>query len=225
MSLKLFLFHFFSYLFINITLIIKILTKVFESKAIMNLDTKYIDIPLKIIKRVKYFDFVNETSRCRIKADFIKKIFIYLNIFFNSFGLDLHKIELKEQVIGEETSVEKLQRIFTIKKSYENLEKDELPLIIQEAKDKANMSEKNYIRFRKACSKINNLKFPSLFKLNEFKFKLNKFFTIIKNEFGFYVEPEEKIKWILNKVYHKENFKIKNNIFRLHLIKNKSKSY
>ena len=80
MSLKLFLFHFFSYLFINITLIIKILTKVFESKAIMNLDTKYIDIPLKIIKRVKYFDFVNETSRCRIKADFIKKIF--MNLFY-----------------------------------------------------------------------------------------------------------------------------------------------
>ena len=97
------------------------------------------------------------------------------------------------------------------------MEHDELPLIIQEAKDRANMSEKNYIRFRKTCSKINSFKLPSLFKLNEFKFRLNKFFTIIKNEFGFYVEPDEKIKWILNKLYHKENFKLKNNIFRLHL--------
>ena len=183
----------------------------------MNLDSKYFEIPLKIIKRVRYFDYVKETSRCRIKADFVKNIFVYLNIFFNSFGLAFHKIELKEHSFNETSRSENIHQIISIKKENNDSDDVKLPFIIQEARDRSNMSEKNYIRFRNACPKIKNFKMPSLFRLNEFKFKLNNFFSIKNNEFGFFVEPEEKIKWLLEKFYYKSNKKIKDKVFRLHL--------
>ena len=183
----------------------------------MNLDLKYFEIPLKIIKRVRYFDYANETSRCRIKTDFIKNILVYLNIFFNSFGLALHKIELKEHTSNETASIEKIHQMLSIKRDHNNSDDIKLPLVIQEAKDRSNMSEKNYIRFRNACSKIKDFKMPALFRLNELKFKLNNFFSINKNEFGYFVEPEEKIKWLLEKIYYKKNKIIKDNVFRLHL--------
>ena len=108
----------------------------------MNLDLRYFEIPLKIIKRVRYFDYVKETSRCWIKANFIKNIFLYLNTFFHSFGLALHKIELKEHTSNEAACIENINQLLSIKRGYSNLEDSKLPYIIQKARERANMSEK-----------------------------------------------------------------------------------
>ena len=75
---------------------------------------------------------------------------------------------------------------------------------MQAAKDCANLSRRTYTSFK---NKINHIisekrsKLISEYKLNIFKNKMNKFIEIKRNSLGYYVDPLEKIKFTLTKVF------------------------
>ena len=56
-----------------------------------------------------------------------------------------------------------------------------------------------------------------LYKINSFKSKMNKFYTILQNSMGYYVEPIEKLTYVLTKIYSKLEKNIQNNTFELFL--------
>ena len=88
--------------------------------------------------------------------------------------------------------------------------------VAQKAKDEISMSEKKYISFRNNMKKL-RANLPSLYKMNSFKTKMNKFYTILQNSMGYYVEPIEKLTYVLTKIYSKLDGRIQNNTFELFL--------
>ena len=64
-------------------------------------------------------------------------------------------------------------------------------------------------------NKLRNVKLPALWKLNSFKKKMDQFFTVLQNSMGYYVEPIEKITYVLTEVYNKLDKNIKENTFDL----------
>ena len=46
---------------------------------------------------------------------------------------------------------------------------------------------------------------------------MNKFYTILQNSMGYYVEPIEKLTYVLTKIYSKLEKNIQNNTFELFL--------
>ena len=57
---------------------------------------------------------------------------------------------------------------------------------------------------------------PPVYKLDSFKKKVNQFFSIQNNQHGFYVNAQEKISFVLTKIW--ERMPIVNNEFRIHLL-------
>lgn len=91
--------------------------------------------------------------------------------------------------------------------------------ILQNAKDKANLSFLAYRALRIKLKYI-NINILSGKRLDSFKFKLNLFFPIYSNSLGCYVSAQEKIRFVIRKIYNKmieNNIVISNNIFKVHL--------
>ena len=154
------------------------------------------------------FHTLHRDTRTRLIRKFHEQ-FANFNQYLNSFGLNLHKIELKSLTTDETDYKIKYINNTAVKN------KDNLALIVQRARDRSNMSGKNYIRLKKALTQIPYFKMPGLNKIDEIKIKMNKFFEIKINDFGAYVNVEEKIQFILSKIYLKLNKTIENDTFHL----------
>ena len=104
----------------------------------------YFDLELKIRRRDKYFNLTLEDTRTKVKKSFFMNYLFYLNIFLKSFGLKIHKLELKEfdgnvfqTDVSEEAKQNKyneFKKLFVIKKSIneeETLNRDEELFLVQ----------------------------------------------------------------------------------------------
>lgn len=82
------------------------------------------------------------------------------------------------------------------------------------AKDLAHVSNKHYYIYRKTLSDIQRM--PGIEKILKLKSKLDNFFEIKKNEYGFFCTPEQKIKYVCQKFFS-NNPNFSNRFFRIKL--------
>jgi hypothetical protein len=81
------------------------------------------------------------------------------------------------------------------------------------AKDMANLSDKQYVSQRKILKGYQQM--PCIDSIIKFKNKLNDFFEIRKNNFGYFCNPKQKIKFVCEQFmlkypdFSREGFKIK----------------
>ena len=176
--------------------------------------SKYHEIILKLRKRLKHFG-TGERNNYKNEDIFFYQIFLPLNIFFKNFGLEINRIELKEynSALRQGGETNDLRKKIVIQKEF--IVHNEA-FVAQKAKDEISMSEKKYISFRNNMKKL-RANLPSLYKMNSFKTKMNKFYTILQNSMGYYVEPIEKLTYVLTKIYSKLDGRIQNNTFELFL--------
>ena len=144
------------------------------------------------------------------------KSFFYVNLFLNSYGLEISQIELKEYsrnildgVTDEDISNSKKNqqynqfknKIFVRKLTGEAfLTSEQILNFVQSLKDKINLSKQKYNTFLVVIRKIcRDIKFPGKSKLTTFEKKKSSFFRIKSNTLGFYVDVKEKITYVLNK--------------------------
>jgi hypothetical protein len=180
-------------------------------------------------ERVKFFN-LSKRAQYNVKKNMFYSLFFFVEIYLKTLGLQFKCVELvpyNEEAQLEfdenELNVEAKQaayKLFLQKLKILNLDTSDNELaILQNAKDKANLSFLAYRAFRIKLKYI-NINILSAKKLDIFKLKLNLFFPIFSNSLGCYVSAQEKIKFVISKIYHqliKNNQEIKNNTFNVHL--------
>ena len=116
-----------------------------ENLELFEENLKFKDINLTLKKITSHFS-ENLGYRQKLKNEnkFFMQIFLPLNIFFKSFGLEINRIELKEYIPVNNQINNDLKKKNFIKKNFDN-EPNE-GVIGQEARDRGNMSEKCYIQ-------------------------------------------------------------------------------
>lgn len=188
----------------------------------------YFEIPLNVIQRTFFF-LLSKRSRDRIKKQLFSSIFFFIDIYLNSFGLKIKKLELVESneninnIQTDKASIDRKYKNFKKIFLFENSENDnDNPerqlMLLQNARDEGNMSAVSYSRFRNRINRIlGSYKLKHIKKVDLFKYKFNKFFKIYSNDFGCYVNARDKIDFTLTKIYRKLNGSITNNTFNLHL--------
>ena len=190
---------------------------------------------LRFIQRQKYFQLCSNSRDKLMRKNIFLEVFYYLELFLKTFGLQFNKIELVEcndnlaNIIDRIQSTEankKLQyEIFkkklVIQQSYDSnpICTDNELFILQGARDHANMSEIAYTKYNREISKITKTKPRPFKKVNVFKKKMNLFFPIIHNTLGIYVNAEEKIKYVIKKIYEDMSIQTKRitDTFHIHL--------
>lgn len=172
---------------------------------------------------------MSKRSQNRIKKQLFSQIFYFIELYLHSFGLKINKLELiesnepNENVQTDKETIDRAYLDFRKKFSIDTLENENLNpdshlMILQSARDEANMSAIGYCRFRNKINQIlGSYKLKSIQKVNLFKFKLNRFFDIYNNDLGCYVNTKNKIDFTLKKIYEKLNGIIQDNTFNLHL--------
>ena len=180
---------------------------------------KHIEIDLNLRKRERFFDLELVGSKRRIK-DQLGNMFSSINTYLNTFGLEFNKIELKEfddETPEDANNVKNLKSKLIVNRQFE-VNDARSAVISQKAKDLILMSEKHYKVFRFHVNQLPNVELPSLYQIRLQQEKINAKYTIHQNSLGFYVEPVEKIYFVLSQLL-KENIHIasRNNSFSLHL--------
>ena len=170
-------------------------------------------------KRELYFDH-NLTARTKQKfvKMFIETMLVPLSFFLHTLGLDFGRIELVEYKSTESKplhseSAAKIRKILEINNE-RNMTEDS-DYISLKAKDAAYLSEKNYANFRRAIGKIRGVTVTSLYGLRKLQKVMNNFYKIAWNTMGRYVEPNEKLQFVLTKIYHKLNKNIVDDTFEI----------
>ena len=182
-----------------------------EIPSLFEGNSKVHDIELVIRKRRAYFDGgLSYQALLDIRTMIFNVVFLPLSIFFRSLGLQFHRIELKKFVPGGEFNLKSFySAICSIEEDFESGDDADRDFIAQEARDRANLSEMGYSLFRKTMNRIRNVNIPSLYASKKAKTLKDNFYTIYKNNFGYYVDPEQKLNYVLTKIYQKDNKKVK----------------
>ena len=187
------------------------------------MDSNKLNLKLALKKRKKFFS-LSRRQRDRVKGE-LYQLFLKISCVLQSYGLEFNQIELNESnqnspsMLQDHNAENYIKKKITIERwrTTTNLSKSELSLIGQRAKDRNNLSDRVYSRFTADMNTISKNKLPTLYRINTFKQKMNKFYTIHRNIFGFFVEPIEKIRFVLSKVFEKLHSNIENDTFNLHL--------
>ena len=149
--------------------------------------------------RKRYFD--SKTSTRYLAKSNISNMFTQINGHLKrSLGLDIDSVRL---INSTEPNNKKIKLLIENDGVTENEDGDDV--IIAKtlyAKDVTNMSERKYLLFKKIFSFTT---MPSLNKLRLLKNNIDSIFNIYQNEFGFYVDPLEKISFILSNFLEKNN--------------------
>jgi len=192
-----------------------------KAKEFGTITSKY-SIELIINKKRK--DYFHPTTSRRTKMNFVKilieTMLVPLSLFLHTIGLDFGHIELVEYLPTDSnlTHSEAALKIRRILKIHDNSTcKEDADYICLEAKDKAFMSERGYLNFRKTIMKIKGVAVTSLYGIRKLQKRINNFYKTNMNTMGCYVEPKEKLQFVLTKVYHKLNKNIVNDTFEIML--------
>jgi len=162
---------------------------------------------LNIRKRKNYFD---SSRRNRyIQKDLINCKANDLSSFCLSLGLKIKEIVLAPDDEDEFTPISSKLTILPYEVTDERIIFQSLM-----AKDLAHVSNKHYYIFRKTLSDIQRM--PGIDKILELKTKLDNFFDIKKNEFGFFCSPKQKIRYVCQR-FLSNNTKFTNKCFRIKL--------
>jgi len=187
------------------------------------------NINLMLRARMKYFN-LSKRAQFYVKKNLFFSLFFFLELYLKTFGLQFKYIELvpfneeaQTEFDEEEFNAEAKTaafKIFQKKIKISNIDTRAIELaILQNAKDKANLSFCAYRAFRIKLKYI-NINILSAKKLDSFKKKLNLFFPIFSNSLGCYVSAQDKIRFVIRKIFNQmiqNNIEIKNNIFNIHL--------
>jgi len=148
----------------------------------------------KIRKRKNYFE-LKRSQKKKSKHLIIDEVLNGLNRYCNSMGLRVNEIKLGPDDTNEleEEFVPKLDI------SKVNISKQYKSYVYMVIKDFTNLSRKKYKIMRRLLDSHNIEKIPGYKRVNKIQKDLNDFFTLNKNEFGFYVEPAQKIKFACSK--------------------------
>ena len=139
-----------------------------------------------------------------------EKSFKNYDLYLNCFGLSLHTIEIKPIT---ESGFQLKHADNTI-----NIEKEDIALTVQKARDKINISGKSYLHLKKVFTKIPNVRLPGLTRVEQIKLKMNKFFEVIQSESGAFVNVQEKIQFIRQAEVITQNTRIPKIIIILKII-------
>lgn len=147
-------------------------------------------------KRKPFFEVSSEQKRLTKKeiANSIEK----LNHEVNNLGLTIGSITFLKKETEINTNVE-MNFVDNTIKERENAEKYKI-FKSTIAKDLANLSDRNYHLFRATL----NLPISNLHQVKLFKKELNSLFTIKSNSLGVYLEPIEKIRFVIRKFIEKK---------------------
>jgi hypothetical protein len=157
-------------------------------------------------RRKNYFDCEKNTKFQQKKA--IANEAKKFQDFCKSFGLRINEIILGPNEGNDEDNLAPKITVLScnlsdVKKTFKFLK----------AKDLAHMSHKSYSVQRQTLSDFQRI--PDLHKLSKLQHKLNRFFKIQKNDYGYFSLPEQKIKYVCesfllnNPGFSNTSFKIK----------------
>ena len=127
------------------------------------------------IRKRNNFHTLHRDTKTRLMKTF-EKSFKNYDLYLNCFGLSLHTIEIKPIT---ESGFQLKHADNTI-----NIEKEDIALTVQKARDKINISGKSYLHLKKVFTKIPNVRLPGLTRVEQIKLKMNKFFEVIQSESG-----------------------------------------
>ena len=143
-------------------------------------------------KRKNYFDLSfsqQKKNKKLIKDEAMKS----LNDLCKSMGLRLNEIKISPD---DEPSKEILPKISLAENNFSN---DYKAFVWMKIKDSTNMSRKKYKIMRKLLIKNYMEKIPGHKRVYKIQNNLNKLFVLQSNNFGFFVDPGLKIKFVISK--------------------------
>jgi len=189
----------------------------------------FFEITLNLRKRILYSK-CNSKFKHQVKFNIYAKIIFFFNLYLNSFGLQIEKIELSKftkeiKIEYDDTNLSIEQKKICYKyfknkfiindNEYQNL--NDRIYTHQKALDKSNISNTAYGQFRKIMFNNFNNNLLSLNKILIMRKTMNNFFSIKKNDYGCFVDCSSKINFVLKNIYEELEKNIENNIFKIHL--------
>ena len=161
-------------------------------------------------KRKNYFD-CSQSHQKYYKKLIIESELTDLKRFCKRIGLHIDEIKMSPHVKNRDKtkisiSPRKISKDFTIYKW-------------MEAKDVANISRQKYLALKETLSFLNFGQIPGRDAVFKYQHQLNGFFKLKTNDFGFFVNPAEKIRFVCEKfLFSNENhFDKGDNKFRIKL--------
>lgn len=195
----------------------------------------YRDIKLNIRRGlVKYHD-QQRSGRRKIVFKMFSLVVYWFDIYLKSLGLQINRLELipfdGPTELFRDINDDNLKREFkTYRKKIHiqsrfqriNMYEEEAIFLSVKAKQRINMSRVAYQRFVRTINQIPTLrkadiKLHSWYKINCFYERLNIFFPIRHNRMGVYIEPLEKIQFVLKKIFQQLGGQIEESTFNIHL--------
>ena len=177
-------------------------------------------IVLAFRKRVDYFE-LRERAQQSNRDGFVKEIWIPLNSWFSTHGLQLNKVELgrlsnnNEAISAEEMDKQLKKQIIIDDSSARSAPDLDFDVICSRARDAANISERGWSKLRKAVNPSLKTPLRSTHGTNRYNKLMKAFYTIHPNRFGYYCEPIEKLQFVLEKVFILLGRKLANDTFDL----------
>ncbi len=174
---------------------------------------KSINIIIPLFKRICYFESSNRQKQ-RTRECLFLDILFYVNLYLKTFGLEIGEINLikfeglkpTEGILPSDHTLEKKKieykkffRKIKVTEESEVFDANYKSMVMQTVRDKINLSFEKYGIIKSELKKLTKCQIPSSNKVVTFMKKMNQFFKIHKNELGVYVDPLEKLTFVLNK--------------------------
>ena len=169
-----------------------------SQSSIMNQSLNMSNISTKTEEKTRKNHFLCRISQQRRNKISIAKRLSSVEEFCRNIGLRL------DHIIITPDNLEKHQDV-KITVQNEKLTESFKTLQLLKAKDTANMSDLKYISFKNTLNEILPEKIPSMIKINKMQNKLNNFFKIKYNNYGFYVDPLQKIQFVCQNFIRRNN--------------------
>jgi hypothetical protein len=165
----------------------------------------------RIRKRNNFFE-LSKSQRNKNKTLIRNEALRGLNHLCKSMGLKINEIKLSAETMNDE------EHDIKISVSENNFTDEYKAYIWMMAKDITNMSRKKYIILKKLLKKNDFDSIPGVQKVFKIQHKLNDLYQIRNNDFGYFLQPSEKIKFVCTK-FLMRNEKFKHSISKTFRIK------
>ena len=176
-----------------------------DNTTSLNVDENYINF-----RRRKNYTSCAQSQKTRFK-NLIRLHLDHLTQFCNSIGLKINEIILSDNNYNN-------NQMERVKKTVVENEMPKEFIIFKcfTAKDLTNLSSRKYSLMKSTLKEIITLRMPGIKAVTKLQFKLNNFFEIQSNDNGFFVDPQNKIKYVCQK-FLKRNPDFSGTKFRIKL--------